>query len=152
MNIKQNEVRINGERLLKRLMEMAQIGGTPKGGVCRVALTDEDKAGRDLFVKWCRDAGCTITIDQVGNIFARRSGKDDGLAPVLAGSHLDSQPTGGKYDGVYGVLAALEAIETLNDAGHTTLHPLEIVSWTNEEGARFAPGLTGSGAFAGDFD
>ena len=151
MQLKQDQIRINGERLLKRLMEMAQIGVTPKGGVCRVALTDEDKAGRDLFVKWCRDAGCTITIDQVGNIFARRSGKDDGLAPVLAGSHLDSQPTGGKYDGVYGVLAALEAIETLNDAGHTTLHPLEIVSWTNEEGARFAPGLTGSGTYASVF-
>lgn len=145
-------MRINGDRLVNRLIEMAQIGATPKGGVCRVALTDEDKAGRDLFVQWCQEAGCAITVDQVGNIFARRAGKDESLAPVLSGSHLDSQPTGGKYDGVYGVLAALEAIETLNDAGITTLRPVEIVSWTNEEGARFAPGLTGSGVYSGVFD
>jgi N-carbamoyl-L-amino-acid hydrolase len=146
------EIRINGERLINRLMEMAQIGATPKGGVCRVALTDEDKAGRDLLIKWCQGAGCTVTVDKIGNIFARRSGSKEGLEPVLAGSHLDSQPTGGKFDGVYGVLAGLEVIETLNNEGITTKHPLEVVSWTNEEGARFAPGLTGSGVFAGVFD
>ena len=146
------DLHINGGRLLKRLMEMAQIGATPKGGVCRVALSDEDQAGRDLFIQWCQGAGCTITVDQIGNIFARRAGSDNDLPAVMIGSHLDSQPTGGKYDGVYGVLAALEAIETLNDGGISTSHPLEIVSWTNEEGARFAPGLTGSGVYAGVFD
>ena len=146
------DLHINGERLLKRLMEMAQIGATPKGGVCRVALSDEDKAGRDLFIQWCQGAGCTVTVDKIGNIFARRAGSDNELPAVMAGSHLDSQPTGGKYDGVYGVLAALEAIETLNDEEVTTSHPVEIVSWTNEEGARFAPGLTGSGVYTGVFD
>lgn len=145
-------LRINGGRLIERLMEMAQIGATPKGGVCRVALSDEDKASRDLFVEWCQAAGCSVRVDQVGNIFARRAGTEDDLLPVLIGSHLDSQPTGGKYDGVYGVLAALEVIDTLNDEGIQTRHPIEIVSWTNEEGARFAPGLTGSGVFTGDFD
>ena len=146
------DLHINGERLLKRLMEMAQIGATPKGGVCRVALSDEDKAGRDLFFQWCQGAGCTVTVDKIGNIFAQRAGSDYDLPAVMAGSHLDSQPTGGKYDGVYGVLAALEAIETMNDEGISTSHPVEIVSWTNEEGARFAPGLTGSGVYAGFFD
>lgn len=142
---------INGDRLLQRLTEMAQIGRTAKGGVCRVALSDEDKAGRDLFVQWCQAAGCAVDVDQVGNIFARRPGRRGDLPPILTGSHLDSQPTGGKYDGVYGVLAALEVIETLNDRGVETQNPIEIVSWTNEEGARFAPGLTGSGVFSGQF-
>jgi len=146
------DLHINGERLLKRLTDMAQIGATPKGGVCRVALSDEDKAGRDLFIQWCQGAGCTVTVDKIGNIFARRAGIKDDLPAIMAGSHLDSQPTGGKFDGVYGVLAALEAIETLNDEGSSTSHPVEIVSWTNEEGARFAPGLTGSGVYAGVFD
>lgn len=145
-------LQIDGKRLLQRLMTMAQIGATPKGGVCRVALSDEDKAGRDLFVQWCREAGCRIRIDRVGNIFARRAGLDGGLLPILTGSHLDSQPTGGKYDGVYGVLAALEVIETLNDHEVEIQHPVEIVSWTNEEGARFAPGLAGSGVHSGEFD
>lgn len=145
------ELQINSERLLMRLEMMAQIGATPKGGVCRVALTDEDKAGRDLFIKWCQEAGCTVTVDQIGNIFARKAGSSDKMSAILAGSHLDSQPTGGKYDGAYGVLAALEVIETLNDKGVATTHPLEIVSWTNEEGARFAPGLTGSGVYTGEF-
>ena len=152
MNNKHNSTRINGERLLSRLSEMAQIGATPKGGVCRAALTDEDKAGRDLFIKWCQAAGCTVTIDKIGNIFAHRAGASDDQAAVMAGSHLDSQPTGGKFDGVYGVLAGLEVVETLNDAGISTQHAVEIVSWTNEEGARFAPGLTGSGVYAGVFD
>jgi N-carbamoyl-L-amino-acid hydrolase len=146
------DLHINGERLLNRLAEMAQIGATPKGGVCRVALTDEDKAGRDLFIKWCQEASCTVTVDQIGNIFARRDGSKNDLPAIMAGSHLDSQPTGGKYDGVYGVLTALEVIETLNDNSLATTHPVAIVSWTNEEGARFAPGLTGSGVFTGEFD
>lgn len=145
-------LQVNAERLQRRLADMAKIGATPKGGVCRVALTDEDKVGRDLFVEWCREANCRIEIDQIGNIFARRDGQENNLPVVLAGSHLDSQPTGGKYDGVYGVLAALEVIETLNDAHLSTIHPVEIVSWTNEEGARFAPGLSGSGVFTGAFD
>jgi len=147
-----SSMRINGERLLAHLTEMAQIGATAKGGVCRVALSDEDKAGRDLFIEWCQGAGCVVTVDQMGNIFARSTGLEEDLLPVLTGSHLDSQPTGGKYDGVYGVLAALEVIKTLNDAGVKTQLPIEIVSWTNEEGARFAPGLTGSGVFSGEFD
>jgi N-carbamoyl-L-amino-acid hydrolase len=146
------DLQINGERLLQRLTDMAQIGATAKGGVCRVALSNEDKAGRDLFVEWCQAAGCTVTVDQIGNIFARKDGTRGDLPAVLAGSHLDSQPTGGKYDGVYGVLAALEAIETMNDKEISTTHPVEIVSWTNEEGARFAPGLAGSGVYAGAFD
>jgi N-carbamoyl-L-amino-acid hydrolase len=146
------ELRVNEERLWSRLMEMAQIGGTPKGGVCRVALTDEDKIGRDLFVKWCKAAGLSMSIDQMGNIFARRAGRFNDRPPILGGSHLDSQPTGGKFDGVYGVLAALEAIETLNDYDIVTDAPLEIVSWTNEEGARFAPAMIASGVFAGIFD
>mgnify|MGYP001813843929 FL=1 len=146
-----SNIRINGDRLNERLMEIARVGATPKGGVCRVALSDEDKAGRDLFIEWCRAAGCMVRVDQVGNIFAQRAGLEQDLLPVLTGSHLDSQPTGGKYDGVYGVLAALEVIETLNDEDIKTRHPIEIVSWTNEEGARFAPGLTGSGVFAREF-
>ena len=144
-------IQINGDRLWKRLMDMAQIGKTPKGGVCRVALTDEDKAGRDLFIQWCKAAGCTIDIDQIGNIFARKEGKNKHLPPIMIGSHLDSQPTGGKFDGVYGVLAGLEILETLNDEGIQLDHPIEIVNWTNEEGARFAPATVASGVFAGIF-
>jgi N-carbamoyl-L-amino-acid hydrolase len=147
-----DDLRINGERLLARLSEMARIGATHKGGVSRLALTDEDKAARDLFTKWCREAGCTVSIDQVGNIFARRIGTQDDLPPVFAGSHLDSQPTGGRFDGVYGVLAGLEVIETLNDRDLNTKHPLEVVSWTSEEGARFSPAMIGSGVFAGVFE
>lgn len=151
MNGEWHSLRINGERLWARLMTMAQVGATPKGGVCRVALTDADKAGRDLFVEWCKDAGLTVKVDQMGNIFARRAGADDTLPPVLAGSHLDSQPTGGKFDGALGVLAALEVVETLNDHAIVTGAPVEIVSWTNEEGARFAPAMIASGVFAGVF-
>jgi N-carbamoyl-L-amino-acid hydrolase len=108
-------LRIDGERLWSRLMEMAKHGATEKGGVCRLTGSDEDKAGRDLFVGWCEAAGCTITVDRIGNIFARRPGRDDSAGAVLAGSHLDSQPTGGRFDGVYGVLAALEVVETGRD-------------------------------------
>ncbi|MDZ5649689.1 Zn-dependent hydrolase [Nitrospirillum sp. BR 11828] len=145
-------VAINGSRLWDSLMEMAKIGATPKGGVCRLALTDLDKQGRDLFVQWCRDAGCAITVDAIGNIFARRPGRNNALPPILMGSHLDSQPTGGKFDGVYGVLAGLEVVRTLNDLNYQTEAPIEVVAWTNEEGSRFAPAMVASGVFAGTFD
>ncbi|NMY97963.1 allantoate amidohydrolase [Pseudomonas proteolytica] len=144
--------RVNGERLWDSLMEMAQIGGTPKGGVSRLALTDEDRRGRDLFVAWCTAAGCSIRVDAMGNIFARRPGRLDHLAPVLTGSHGDSQPAGGKFDGIYGVLAGLEVLRTLNDLGIETDRPIEVVNWTNEEGSRFAPAMISSGVYAGVFD
>ena len=145
-------LRINSERLWQSLMEMAKIGATEKGGVCRLALTDLDREGRELFIRWCKDAGCTVTVDRMGNIFARRAGKNATLPPVLAGSHLDTQPTGGRFDGVYGVLAGLEVVRTLNDLGYETEAPVEIVVWTNEEGSRFSPPMVGSGVFAGVFD
>jgi N-carbamoyl-L-amino-acid hydrolase len=133
-------------------MEMAKIGATEKGGVCRLALSDLDKAGRELFIRWCEQAGCTVSVDRMGNIFARRPGRNPALAPVLAGSHLDTQPTGGRFDGVYGVLAGLEVIRTLNDLDYETEAPIEVVCWTNEEGSRFSPPMVGSGVFAGVFD
>jgi len=145
------ELKINGQRLWASLMEMGRIGATPKGGVCRLTLTDLDRDGRDLFVKWCKEAGCTVKVDQMGNIFARRPGKNNALAPVGTGSHLDSQPTGGRFDGVYGVLAGLEVIRTLNDLGIETERPVEASVWTNEEGSRFAPAMVGSGVYAGVF-
>jgi beta-ureidopropionase / N-carbamoyl-L-amino-acid hydrolase len=144
-------LRIDGRRLWDSLMEMARIGATPKGGVCRLALTDLDRQGRDLFVQWARDAGCTIGIDRIGNVFARRAGRNDALAPVITGSHADSQPTGGKFDGIYGVLGGLEVIRTLNDHGIETERPIEVVIWTNEEGSRFPPAMVASGVFAGEF-
>lgn len=143
--------KINQERHWSRLMEIAKIGGTPKGGVCRVTLTEEDKIGRSLFIDWCKQANCSIKIDSMGNIFARRAGKNPNAKAILIGSHLDSQPTGGKYDGVYGVLAGLEVIDTLNDNNIETEVPIDVVSWTNEEGARFSPAMIGSGVFSGDF-
>jgi beta-ureidopropionase / N-carbamoyl-L-amino-acid hydrolase len=142
---------IDGDRLWASLMTMAEIGATEKGGSRRLALTDLDREGRDLFVRWCREAGCTVSVDQIGNIFARRPGRDSSLAPVVAGSHLDTQPTGGRFDGVYGVLSALEVIRTLNDLGIETERPIDIVCWTNEEGCRFAPSMVASGVFAGKF-
>lgn len=144
--------KINGQRLWDSLMEMGQIGGTPKGGVCRLALTDLDKEGRDLFVDWCLEAGCTVRVDTMGNIFARRAGKDNSLPPVVMGSHLDTQPTGGKFDGIYGVLSGLEVIRSLNDHNIETLAPVEASVWTNEEGSRFPPAMVASGVFAGVFD
>lgn len=144
--------RIDGGRLWQHIMDMAQIGATAAGGSNRQALTDLDKEGRDLFLSWCKNAGCTARVDQMGNIFVRRDGTDNQLSPVIAGSHLDTQPTGGKYDGVYGVLAALEVIESLNDHNIETLHPVEVVVWTNEEGARFSPAMIGSGVWCGEFD
>jgi len=145
-------LRIDGDRLWASLMEMARIGATPKGGVCRLAASDLDREGRDLFIRWCEEAGCTVAVDRIGNIFARRPGRDDTLPAVMTGSHLDSQPTGGRFDGVYGVLAGLEVIRTLNDAGYETEAPIEVVVWTNEEGARFSPAMVGSGVYAGVFD
>ncbi len=144
-------IRVNQERLWQSLMDMARIGATAKGGSCRLALTDLDKQGRDLFVRWCREAGLSVSIDRMGNIFARREGRDPTLAPVVTGSHLDTQPTGGKFDGVYGVLAGLEVVRTLNDHGYETDAPIEVTVWTNEEGSRFAPAMTASGVFAGVF-
>lgn len=146
------DIRTNKQRLWDSLMEMGEIGGTDKGGCCRLALTDLDKQGRDLFVRWCEAAGCTISVDRMGNIFARRDGQDDSLPPVVMGSHLDTQPTGGKFDGVYGVLAGLEVIRTLNDNGIETRAPIEASVWTNEEGSRFPPAMVSSGVFAGAFD
>lgn len=145
-------LRINGERLWDSLMEMAKVGATDKGGNCRLALTDLDREGRDLFVRWCEEAGCTIRIDKMGNIFARREGRNEALPPVMTGSHLDTQPTGGRFDGVYGVLAGLEVVRSLNDLNYETEHPIEVVVWTNEEGSRFPPAMVSSGVFAGVFD
>ncbi|HYZ25285.1 MAG TPA: Zn-dependent hydrolase [Geminicoccaceae bacterium] len=146
------ELRVNGERLWQSLMTMAEIGATPNGGVNRQTLTDEDRRGRDLFRRWCDEAGLHVSIDRMGSMFARRQGTDEDLPPVMLGSHLDSQPTGGKFDGALGVLAALEVVRTLNDRGIETKAPLEVVNWTNEEGCRFPPAMIASGVFAGVFD
>jgi N-carbamoyl-L-amino-acid hydrolase len=145
-------IRVNGERLWESIMAMAKIGPGEKGGSRRLALTDEDKQGRDLFVNWCEQAGCTITVDDMGNIFARRPGKNNNLDPICAGSHLDTQPHGGKFDGIYGVLSALEVIRTLNENDIQTEAPIEAINWTNEEGSRFAPAMIASGVFAGLFE
>ena len=144
-------LRVNGQRLWDSLMELARIGATPKGGVCRLALTELDGQGRDLFVRWAKAAGCSVRVDAIGNIFARRVGRDNALPPIVTGSHIDTQPTGGKFDGNYGVLAGLEVLRSLNDAGIETEAPLEVVVWTNEEGSRFVPVMMGSGVFAGAF-
>ncbi|KVK89788.1 Zn-dependent hydrolase [Burkholderia sp. MSMB1498] len=140
---------IDGTRLWNSLMDLARIGGTARGGVRRLALTDADRRGRERFAQWCRDAGMTVRVDAIGNLFARRAGADDAHPAVLVGSHLDTQPEGGRFDGAYGVLAGLELVRTLNDRGIVTDKPIEIVSWTNEEGARFAPAMLGSAVFAG---
>ena len=144
-----SNININEERLWKSLNDMAVIGATPKGGVNRQTLTDLDKKSRDLFVEWCKKENLTIKIDQIGNIFARRKGKNNTLPPIISGSHLDTQPTGGKYDGALGVLSALEVIKVLNENNYTTEAPIEIVVWTNEEGCRFPPAMTGSAVFSG---
>ena len=146
-----DKVRINGERLWASLMELAQIGATPKGGVCRLTLTDLDKQGRDLVLGWAKDAGMTITIDKIGNGFMRRAGRNNSLPPIMTGSHIDTQPTGGKFDGNYGVLAGIEVVRTLNDLGIETEAPIEVAFWTNEEGSRFVPVMMGSGVFAKAF-
>jgi len=145
-------IAIDGERMWATIMETAQIGGTPKGGICRLTLTDFDRQVRDWFRAACEAAGCTVTIDDMGNIFARRPGRDPTLPPIAIGSHLDTQPTGGKYDGIIGVLSGLEVLRTLNDQGYETNAPIEVIDWTNEEGSRFAPAMLSSGVFAGVFD
>ncbi len=143
------DLRVDGARLWESLESMAQNCATPKCGVCRLALTELDRESRDLFIQWAWAAGCQVRIDQLGNIFARRPGRDPCAAPVLTGSHADSQPTGGKYDGIYGVLGGLEVVRALNDAGIETERPIDVVIWTNEEGSRFAPAMIASGVFAG---
>ena len=143
-----DNLRINPGRLWDSLMEMAKIGPGVAGGNNRQTLTDADSEGRHLFARWCADAGMTLGVDTMGNMFATRPGTED-LAPVYMGSHLDTQPTGGKYDGVLGVLGALEVVRSLNDLGVRTKHPIVVTNWTNEEGARFAPAMLASGVFAG---
>src|SRR6202048_4067799 len=142
-------LRVNGDRLWSRLMQMAEIGATPHGGCNRQALTDADMAGRQLLSRWAEEAGCRVRVDAVGNLFIRRPGRDDTLPVVMTGSHLDTQPTGGKFDGVYGVLAGLEVIESLNDSGTATLHPIEVGVWCNEEGCRFPMAMMGSAVWSG---
>ena len=141
-------LRINGDRLMRRLMTLAEIGAIEGGGVCRLALTDEDRAGRDLVMGWMRDLGLAVTVDRIGNVLGQRAGAAD-LKPVIIGSHIDTVRTGGKYDGNLGVLAGLEVIETLNDAGVVTGHPIAVAFFTNEEGSRFAPDMMGSAVHQG---
>ena len=142
-------MKIDGDRLWDSLMEMAKIGPGVAGGNNRQTLTDADGEGRKLFQTWCEAAGCTMGVDSMGNMFARREGTDPDALPVYVGSHLDTQPTGGKYDGVLGVLAGLELVRSLNDMKVKTKHPIVITNWTNEEGTRFAPAMLSSGVFAG---
>ena len=147
-----DNLRINGDRLWDSIHEIAKIGPGVRGGSNRQTLTDEDGEGRRLFQRWCEDAGMTVKVDQIGNMFARREGTNPALPPVVMGSHLDTQPTGGRYDGVLGVLGALEAVRTMNDLGIKTKYPIEVVNWTNEEGTRFAPAMLASGVYAGVHD
>jgi len=143
-------IQIDGERLWTTMHTLAEIGATEAGGVARVALTDVDKAGRDQFIDWVTALGCSVQIDRIGNLFARYEGTDPARPPVVIGSHLDSQPTGGKYDGAYGVMVGLEVIRALHDNEVRLDAAVEVVSWTNEEGARFPPAMLGSGVFSGD--
>jgi beta-ureidopropionase / N-carbamoyl-L-amino-acid hydrolase len=145
-------LRINPDRLWDSLMEMAKIGPGVAGGNNRQTLTDEDGEGRRLFQRWCEEAGMDVAVDKMGTMFARREGTDPDALPVYVGSHLDTQPTGGKYDGVLGVLGGLEVVRTLNDLGIRTRHPIVVTNWTNEEGTRFAPAMMASGVFAGQHE
>ena len=147
-----SNLQIDGDRLWQSLMDMAAIGATPAGGCNRQALTAEDGVGRELFRNWCEAAGCSVRVDAIGNMFARRAGANPTAPAILVGSHLDTQPTGGKFDGVFGVLAGLEVIRTLNDHNVSTESPIDLAVWTNEEGARFAPAMQGSGVWAGVFE
>jgi N-carbamoyl-L-amino-acid hydrolase len=149
MAVTGDNLRINGDRLWDSIHELAEIGPGIAGGSNRQTLTDDDKKGRELFQRWCESAGMSMGVDQMGTMFARREGEQPGLDPVYIGSHLDTQPTGGRYDGVLGVLSGLEVIRTLNDLGIRTKRPIVVVNWTNEEGARFAPAMLASGVFAG---
>jgi beta-ureidopropionase / N-carbamoyl-L-amino-acid hydrolase len=143
---------VNGQRLWQSLEHFGGIGGTARGGCNRQALTDEDRQGRDTFSDWARQAGCVVSVDAIGNLYARRRGSQENAPVVLASSHLDTQATGGRYDGVYGVLAGLEVVRTLNERQVTTRRSIEVVSWTNEEGCRFVPAMLGSGTVAGVHD
>ncbi len=151
MSIAPTNLAIDRERLWSTIMQTARIGATAKGGIRRLTLTDLDAAVRRWFIAACEEAGCTVRIDEMGNIFARRPGRDNSRLPIAVGSHLDTQPSGGKYDGVIGVLSGLELIRTLNNAAYETTSPIEIVNWTNEEGSRFAPAMLSSGVYAGKF-
>ena len=144
-------MRVNADRLWDSLETHGAIGATPEGGVCRQALTPEDKEGRDLFARWCREAGLELFVDKIGTMYAVRPGQDNSLQPLAFGSHLDTQPTGGKYDGVYGVLGGLEVMRALNDLKITTKRPLLLINWTNEEGCRFVPSMLASGIYSGFF-
>src|SRR6188474_3316069 len=139
---------VNEQRLWQRHADMAKLGGTPRGGVNRQALSPEDAAARNQLAGWAKARGFTLFTDAIGNLFVRRDGTDPTAAPVMSGSHMDSQPTGGRFDGMYGVLAAFEALEALEDAGIETKRPVLAVAWTNEEGSRFQPGAMGSAVFA----
>lgn len=144
--------RVNGERLWQSLLDMAQFGAIPKDGVTRLALSEEDRMARNQLREWALEAGCSLRIDRMGNMFLRREGTRPDLPPVVTGSHVDSQPNGGRFDGIYGVLAGLEVIRTLNDRQIATERAVEVINWTNEEGARFAPAMISSGVFAGVFE
>src|SRR5262245_3598063 len=144
-------LKIDGERLWGELMETAAIGATPKGGICRLTLSDLDRQVRDWFKARAEKLGCTVRVDDMGAMFARRPGLAE-VPPIAFGSHLDTQPTGGKFDGVLGVLGALEALRTLVESGYETFAPIEVVNWTNEEGSRFAPAMVASGVFAKVFE
>ena len=141
-------LKVNGDRLRSTLEEMAKIGATPGGGVQRLTLTDEDKQARDLFVKWLKELNLEVHIDEMGNIFGKRSGKNNDLPPVMSGSHIDSQPKGGRFDGILGVMGPLEALRTMHENNIETERPIVIVDWTNEEGSRFAPAMVASGVWA----
>ena len=144
--------RVDGERLWRSLMELATIGATPMGGVRRVTLTPADREGRERFGLWCREAGLEVRVDAIGNMFARRAGREPAAPPVVMGSHLDTQPNGGRFDGAYGVMAGLEVMRAMNDAGMRTRVPLDVACWTNEDASRFVPTMMGSGVFAGVYE
>ena len=144
-----NELRANGQRLRNSLERMAKIGATSGGGVHRLTLSDEDREARELFVTWLNELDLDVTIDEMGNIFGRRSGRNNDLSPVMSGSHIDSQPSGGRFDGILGVMGALEVLRTLHENQVMTERPIVIASWTNEEGSRFSPAMVGSGVWAG---
>ncbi|MFP4268448.1 MAG: Zn-dependent hydrolase [Spirochaetaceae bacterium] len=146
------DVKVNGKRLQNTMEEMAKIGATPRGGVHRLALSDEDKQARELFISWLKEMNLEITIDDMGNIFGRRPGKNNDLPPVISGSHIDSQPKGGRFDGILGVMGALEVMRTVHENNIETERPLVIVDWTNEEGSRFSPAMVSSGVWAGKLD
>lgn len=149
--MKVDELRVNGKRLRESLEAMAKIGATAGGGVHRLALSDEDRQARDLFVQWLNDLDLEVAVDEMGNIFGRRSGRNNDLPPVMAGSHIDSQPKGGRFDGILGVMGALEVLRTLHENRIQTERPIVIADWTNEEGSRFSPATMGSGVWTGKF-